>query len=290
MKWFLAVVLPTVVLWNLGWVAHAISQDKCPSIEQQIAAMIATAQEYHVEKYHGEAPPDPPDPPVDPPETPGDSGLLGGVPLTGWWGDPPWLARGNGGMGEKFFSRSGYGEMANNTNAALKLPGKGNPGWTKGWFEIDVYIDQDYWPSGGGQHLLGLMSQTAPQAGPYDPALPNLDGWLRLDLSIRYQALRLVIYQDSITRRTFTLADIPFHGLEEWDTIRVEWEQHSESVAFLVNGRALDATIAVGLNPIGNELVVGNMDTNRGSRCRGDHDPCGLTGRVRYRNLSYGQN
>ena len=49
-----------------------------------------------------------------------------------------------------------------------------------------------------------------------------------------------------------------------------------------------DIAIARGLNPIGNLLSVGNMDTNRGDRCRGDHDPCGLLGKVRYRNFQWG--
>jgi hypothetical protein len=264
-------------------------------IQKFVSDTVRGAMDSHVIEYHDEEPPpeppDPPDPPEPPPPPTGNTGLAGGVELSGWWDG--WLARGNGGMGNykpaKFFDHGDYGEMRNNTNACKKLPGEGHPGWSRGWFEIDIRISgQDFWPGGGGQHIIGMMSQSAPQAGPYDPAIPNLNGWLRLDFGVREDALQPTIYQDGEPKTFNPTGQIPFDCLGQWKTLRVEWEQRGDRVEFVINGRSFTARTQPGLNPIGNLLVVGNMDTNRGARCRGDHDPCGLIGRVGYRNLSFG--
>jgi hypothetical protein len=40
---------------------------------------------------------------------------------------------------------------------------------------------------------------------------------------------------------------------------------------------------------VGNLLFVGNMDTNRGDRCRSENNPCGTVGKIRYRNFRWGE-
>jgi hypothetical protein len=214
-----------------------------------------------------------------------DGGLLGGVPLDGYW--EGWCGR--HGMGSKFESHESYGTMANNTTAATKM----DLG-TEGWFECEVYYDSEIHPGdGGGQHLIGVFSQSAKRAGPFDPDLDfdELSGWLRLDFAVREDELLGVIYQDSgdLATRTFRTGDYPFKAWRSWAKLRVEWRQSDDRIELTVNGDRSEHPIAGGLNPIGNILLVGNMDTNRGERCEGENDPCGLVGKVRFRNFSWGR-
>jgi hypothetical protein len=202
-------------------------------------------------------------------------------------------------MGEKFFDGLNHGEMENNTNAAVKLPGPGNAGWTTGWFEIDIMLTgQSEPPCCGGQHLLSLMSNSARQAGPYDPELPHgrpLEQWLRLDFGARDNYVQPVIYQRDDDRPTFQLGGrVSLAFRDQWARLRVEWEQHEDHVIFTINGSERRADIASGLLPIGNLLFVGNMDqywgTGEGERCKDvGYQPCGMTGRVWYANLRYGR-
>jgi hypothetical protein len=190
-------------------------------------------------------------------------------------------------MGTKFESHGEYGTMANNTNAGVKMD-RG----THGWYSCEIYYDTAIHPGeGGGQHLIGVMSQSARQAGPYDPNFDyeNLDGWLRLDFGVRENELHGVVYQDSDTRRTFETGVYELRAWRRWAPLRVEWEQFDDRVEFNINGQRSSHAIARGLNPIGNLLFVGNMDRNTGERCRGENDPCGLVGKVRYRNFRWGR-
>ena len=254
------------------------------------AILIAdTAVKVHVDIYHATVPPDTlppdpdppdPDPPTDPPPPIGETGLAGGKQI---W-DGFWLGRHPEGV--KYGRANGYQWMANNTLAVRKM-GQG----TRGWFSCEIYYDTEIHPGeGGGQHVIGVQSQTAKQAGPYDPTLDytNLDGWLRLDFGVRENQINGVIYQDSGDRRTFRTGSYEFRAWKRWAELRVEWEQFDDRIEININGNRSSHAIARGLNPIGNLLSVGNMDTNRGDRCRGDHDPCGLLGKVRYRNFQWG--
>jgi hypothetical protein len=258
-----------------------------PTCEEIMQGIVDRTMAEHVSTYHGAEPPDPPDPPDPPPPgTIEDTGLAGGKVLTGFW--DKWLGR--HAMGDRFESegQGAYGTMANNTNGAVKMPGPGNPGTLRGSFAVDVYFDTRIPPGeGGGQHLIGLCSQTAKRAGPYDPDLDydNLTGWLRLDFGVRSDHLRCVVYEGG--HGTDEIGRIPFQAWRQWDQLSVSWEQDSQEVRFMVNGRAMSYRHHGDRNPIGNMIVVGNMDKNYGDRCRGDNDPCGLLGVVRYRSIRW---
>jgi hypothetical protein len=267
---------------------------------ETLVVVVAAAVEQHENRHHAETPDtvivDPDTTIVDPPDPPviGDSGLAGEDELSDCWKN--WMGRHR--MGEKFGCGDGYAWMGNNTNAGMKIAGKGNKGWLSGWMECEIYYDTSIHPGqGGGQHVLGIMSQAASRAGAYDPD-PDLDhtvgdgdpfeGWIRLDFGVRENKLNAVVYEGD-GHGTKEVGTIPFVAWNEWATLRVEWEQDDSRVRFKINGRQMSYTHHGGRNPIGNLIFVGNMDRNYGERCRGDDDPCGLLGKVRYRNVRVGR-
>ncbi|MGD8396668.1 MAG: hypothetical protein PVF43_14460, partial [Candidatus Eiseniibacteriota bacterium] len=225
------------------------------------------------------------DPPEDPPTPPppGTSGLLGGFELSGIW--EGWVARHR--MGEKFDDYGSYGTMSNNTNAATKIDeGK------SGWFSCDIYYDTTIHPGeGGGQHLIGLFSQSAKRAGPYDPAFDydELTGWVRLDFAVRNEELALVMFEERDGGlRSWQIGLIPFVAFKQWASLHVEWEQTDTRIRWTINDRSFTTDVSPGRNPVGNLLFIGNMDRNSGDRCTGENDPCGLLGEVRFRNFRWG--
>ena len=263
---------------------------------ETLVVVVAAAVEQHENRHHAETPPDTtivdPDPP--PPIETGDSGLAGEDELGDCWKN--WMGRHR--MGEKFGCGDGYAWMGNNTNAGMKITGKGNKGCLSGWMECEIYYDTTIHPGeGGGQHLLGIMSQAASRTGAYDPD-PDLDhtvgegdpfeGWIRLDFGVRENRLNAVVYEGD-GHGTKEVGTIPFVAWKQWATLRVEWEQDDSRVRFKVNDRQMSYTHHGGRNPIGNLLFIGNMDRNYGDRCRGENDPCGLLGQVRYRNFRFGR-
>jgi hypothetical protein len=113
---------------------------------------------------------------------------------------------------------------------------------------------------------------------------------LRLDFGVREDRLQGVLYQSTGDPATATLrtGSYEFKAWRNWATLDVEWEQFDDRIRLLINGVWSEHPIARGRNPIGNILFVGNIDTNRGERCDGEHDPCGLIGKVRFRNFRWG--
>jgi hypothetical protein len=228
-------------------------------------------------------PPPPGDPPPGDPPPPGEPGLVGGNALSGFWGG--WAGRHR--MGTRFESHGSYGTMSNNTNAGTRM-GLGE----RGWFECEIYYDTEIHPGeGGGQHLIGVFSQSASRAGPYDPSLDHihLTGFLRLDLAVRENQLYGVIYEEIDGRiTTFAIGTYDFVAWHRWAPLRVEWEQQGTRLWLSINGDESVHTVRADANPIGNLLFVGNMDRNSGERCVGANDPCGLLGEVRFRDFRWG--
>jgi hypothetical protein len=167
----------------------------------------------------------------------------------------------------------------------------------RGFVEFEVYYDTEIHPGyGGGQHLFAVSSQNAPQAGPYDPEIPHLNGWYKVDFSPRESdQLRGVLYYDSdpgagVTLSTIFLGTWPLRAWRTWGHLRVEWEQSPQRTLLRVNGRQVEVPAFNGMSPLGNLLVVGNMDRNSGERCVGyPRDPCGTLGKIRYRGFQWGR-
>lgn len=230
-------------------------------------------------------PPPTPEPDPEPDPTPDPAGPLGGDACSGFWDG--WYAD----DATKFRTGPGYGIMLQNVNAATKM-GLG----LRGFVEFDAWHESD--GCGGGQHLFYIASQTPPNIGPYDPALPNANGQYRIDFSVRTGKLYGVIYydEDPTSGVDGTAVAMPnptwsFLAYRAWAHVRVEWEQTTTQTKIRVNGQERVFPTPRAMNPLGNLLVVGNMDVNRdATRCANcGHNPCGSLGENRFRNFQRGR-